>query len=95
MSRDSHAHHHHHDHSDRDHASRARRRFSAQQKIAILREHLLGKTPIYDVCDVCDRCGIWPTLFYRQQKQLFENADAADHSRARRPLGRWTPRWRR
>lgn len=47
-----------------------RRRFSATQKIGILRRHLLEQVP---VSDLCDQCGIHPTMFYRWQKQLFEN----------------------
>ena len=51
-----------------------RRKFSGEEKIAILRLHLLEKMP---VSDVCDRAGISPTLFYRWQKELFENGAAA------------------
>jgi len=51
-----------------------RRKYSAQQKVAILREHLLEQVP---VSDVCDRHGLNPTVFYRWQKQLFENGPAA------------------
>lgn len=47
-----------------------RRRFSATKKIGILRRHLLEQVP---VSDLCDQCGIHPTMFYRWQKQLFEN----------------------
>ena len=49
--------------------SRQRRRFSPEQKVAILREHLLEGRPI---SDVCDRHGVNPTLFYRWQKEFFE-----------------------
>ena len=51
-----------------------RRKFSAEQKVAILRRHLLDHVP---VSDVCDECGINPNLFYRWQKVLFENGVAA------------------
>lgn len=51
-----------------------RRQYSAQEKVAILREHLIERTP---VSDVCDRHGLNPTVFYRWQKQLFENGPAA------------------
>jgi transposase len=47
-----------------------RRNFSAQEKTAILREHLINKIP---VSDLCDQHGIHPTLFYRWQKTIFEN----------------------
>ncbi len=39
------------------------------QKIAILREHLLDKVPI---SEVCEPHGLQPTLFYHWQKKLFE-----------------------
>lgn len=50
-----------------------RKNFTAQQKIAIVREHLLEKVP---VSDLCDKHGISPTNFYNWQKQLFENGEA-------------------
>lgn len=46
-----------------------RRNFSGPEKMAILREHLLEKVPI---SEVCDRHGLQPTLFYQWQKKLFE-----------------------
>jgi len=54
---------------------------SAQEKAAILRLHLLERTP---VSDLCDQYGIHPTMFYRWQKELFENAAAALEPRTRR-----------
>jgi len=51
-----------------------RRRFTAQQKVAVLKEHLVEKTP---VSEVCDQHGINPTVFYRWQKEFFENGAAA------------------
>ncbi|MBF0584784.1 MAG: transposase, partial [Magnetococcales bacterium] len=36
-----------------------RRRYSPQEKTAILREHLINKVP---VSDICDRHGLHPTL---------------------------------
>lgn len=48
-----------------------RRRFTAQEKVAILREHLIDKTP---VSQVCDKHGINPNVFYRWQQELFEKA---------------------
>lgn len=47
-----------------------RRFFSSQEKVSILREHLLDKKPL---SDVCDKYQIKPTMFYRWQKQLFES----------------------
>jgi transposase len=51
-----------------------RRKFSAEEKVKILRLHLLEKQP---VSDVCDKFGLNPNLFYRWQKQFFENGTAA------------------
>jgi len=51
-----------------------RRKFMGEDKMAILRQHLVEKRP---VSDVCEQAGINPTLFYRWQKELFENGAAA------------------
>jgi transposase-like protein len=51
-----------------------RRRLSAQEKVAILREHFIDKVP---VSQVCDKHGLNPTAFYRWQKEFFENGAAA------------------
>jgi transposase len=47
-----------------------RRQFSSQEKVAILKRHLLEGVPI---STVCDEFKINPTLFYQWQRQLFEN----------------------
>ena len=47
----------------------SRRRFSGREKMAILREHLIDKVP---VSEVCDKHGVQPTMFYAWQKKLFE-----------------------
>jgi transposase-like protein len=59
---------------------KTRKRFTAQEKVTILRLHLLEQTP---VSDLCDQHGIHPTMFYRWQKEFFENAAAAFEPRAR------------
>jgi transposase len=51
-----------------------RRRFSAAQKAAIVKAHLVDREP---VSDLCERHEITPTQFYQWQKQLFEHAAAA------------------
>ena len=58
-----------------------RNRFAPPEIVAILRLHLLERTPISDLCDQHD---IHPTVFYRWQKQFFENGAAAFESRRRR-----------
>ena len=62
-------------------SKKIRKRFTAQEKVAILRLHLLERTP---VSDLCDQHGIHPTMFYRWQKEFFENAAGAFESRTRR-----------
>jgi transposase-like protein len=49
--------------------------------VAILRLHLLEKKP---VSDLCDQHGIHPTLFYRWQKEFFENGAAAFENAGKR-----------
>ena len=51
-----------------------RRHFSPEEKVAVLRRHLLEKVP---VSDLCDQLSIAPTLFYRWQKEFFENGHLA------------------
>jgi transposase len=51
-----------------------RRYFTPQEKVAALKRHLLEKIP---VSDLCDQLGIAPTLFYRWQKEFFENGHVA------------------
>ena len=49
---------------------RVRKNHTAEGKAAILREHLIDKVP---VSDLCDKHGIHPTVFYRWQKRMLEN----------------------
>ena len=51
-----------------------RRYFSARDKVCILRLHLLEKVSVSDVCQKFD---LQPTVFYRWQKQFFENGEKA------------------
>ena len=51
-----------------------RRNFSPEEKVRILRRHLLEKVPI---SNLCDEYGLKPTLFYRWQKEFFEQGTAA------------------
>ncbi len=54
--------------------NKQRKHYAASEKVAILRLHLLEKKP---VSDLCDQYAIHPTLFYRWQKEFFENGHAA------------------
>lgn len=47
-----------------------RRRFTSEQKAAILREHLIDRVA---VSDLCEKHGIQPPMFYRWQKQMFDH----------------------
>lgn len=63
--------------------SRKRRNFTGAEKMAILREHLVEKVPI---SQVCDKHGVQPTLFYLWQKKLFEGGAAVfEQPRAKSP----------
>ena len=55
-------------------AKRKRRQHTPEEKVAILRLHLLEKKP---VSEVCEEHRINPTLFYRWQKEFFENGAVA------------------
>ena len=57
---------------------RERKHHTAEQKVAILRRHLLEKEPI---SKLCDESGLQPTQFYRWQKEFFENGAAAFEQR--------------
>jgi transposase len=53
---------------------RQRRHYSPEQKVALLRLHLLEKKP---VSDICQEHNLAVNLFYLWQKQFFENGTAA------------------
>ena len=57
-----------------------RKQYSAQEKVGILRKHLLEKVP---VSELCEEHHLQPTVFYRWQKQLFEQAAEACFHRSR------------
>jgi transposase-like protein len=59
-----------------------RRNFTGAEKLAILREHLIEKVPI---SEVCDRHGLQPTMFYQWQKKLFEDGTAVFDTPRGRP----------
>ena len=61
--------------------SNERKHYTAQDKVAILRLHLLEKKA---VSDLCDEYRIHPTLFYRWQKEFFENGAAAFETNGKR-----------
>jgi len=57
-----------------------RKHYTAEEKVAILRRHLLDQVP---VSDLCEELGLRPTVFYRWQKEFFENGAAAFQGKSR------------
>jgi transposase len=54
-----------------------RKLYAPEEKVAILRRHLLEKEPI---SKLCDEVGLQPTVFYRWQKEFFENGAASSRN---------------
>ncbi len=54
--------------------SNERKHHTSEEKVAILRRHLVDRVP---VSTLCDEYQLHPTMFYRWLKQLFENGAAA------------------
>ena len=57
-----------------------RKHYTAEEKVAILRRHLLDKEP---VSKLCDELGLQPTVLYRWQKEFFENGPAVFQHKSR------------
>jgi transposase len=57
-----------------------RKHCTSEEKVAILRRHLLDKVP---VSDLCEELGLQPTVFYRWQKEFFENGSTAFQGKTR------------
>lgn len=51
-------------------AAKSRKSYQPQEKVAIIRQHLIEGVAI---SDLCDRHGMQPTQYYAWQKQFFEN----------------------
>ena len=51
-----------------------RKNYTPSEKVAILKRHLLDHVPI---SDLCDEYHLQPTVFYRWQKEFFENGASA------------------
>ena len=58
-----------------------RKQLTPEQKLSIVRRHLLEKVPISDLCDEFE---IHATQYYNWQKQLFENGTLAFERRTNR-----------
>jgi transposase-like protein len=59
---------------------KTRKHYTADEKVAILRRHLLSQEPI---SKLCEELGLQPTVFYRWQKEFFENGAAAFENKSR------------
>jgi transposase len=55
-------------------SKRCYRKFTTEQKVAILRRHMVDKVP---VSELCNELGLQPSVFYQWQKQVMENLGAA------------------
>ncbi len=66
-----------------------RKHYTAEEKVAVLRRHLVENEP---VSQLCDELALQPTVFYRWQKEFFENGAAAFQTNQR---GRRQPEQKR
>ncbi len=57
-----------------------RKHYTAEEKVAILRRYLVDREP---VSKLCDELALQPTVFYRWQKEFFENGAAAFQTKTR------------
>jgi transposase len=55
-------------------SKRSRRAFSTEQKVAILRRHMVDKVAI---SDLCEEYKLQPSVLYQWQRHLFEHMAAA------------------
>lgn len=51
-----------------------RRNYTPEEKVIILKRHLVDKIP---VSDLCDQYNLQPTVFYRWQKEFFSLGSVA------------------
>lgn len=51
-----------------------RKNYTGKEKVYILKRHLVDREPVSDLCDKYD---LQPTVFYRWQKEFFENGASA------------------
>lgn len=63
-------------------STRQRRQFTGQQKVEIVKRHLLDGVAVSELCEEYE---IQPTQFYMWQKQLFENGEKAFERKSKSP----------
>ncbi len=61
--------------------SKRRKNYTPEEKVAILKKHYVEKA---SVSDLCDKYNLQPTVFYRWQKQFFENGATAFQRQSKR-----------
>ena len=61
--------------------TRRRKNYTPEEKVAVLKRHLVENVP---VSDLCDELGLNPNVFYSWQKQFFENGAAAFQRKGKR-----------
>ena len=71
-----------------------RKHYTWEEKVAIVRRHLLDKEPS---SKLCDEAGLQPTVFYHWQKEFFENGhlpSSRKHAPTILPSRSASPTWR-
>ena len=63
-------------------AGRERKHFCPEEKVRIIRRHLVDKVP---VSDLCDQLGLNPNVFYRWLKEFWEGAPASFQRKGDKP----------
>lgn len=66
-------------------SKKPRKNYTSQEKVIILKQHLLEQVP---VSDLCDKYGLHPTVFYRWQKEFFEKSANVFDQHREGPSGR-------
>ena len=54
--------------------SKTRKKYTPEEKLSMLKEHLVGKRPVSEICEAYD---IAPSLYYTWQQMLFEHGSEA------------------
>jgi transposase len=55
-------------------STKKRRHYTTEQKVAILKRHMVDKVP---VSELCNELGLQPSVFYQWQKQALDNLAGA------------------
>ncbi len=59
-------------------SKRTRRRHTPEQKAALIRQHLVDKKPVSEICDAAE---IQPSVFYKWERDLLDAAPSLFASR--------------